>query len=121
MDTSYEVKISERWWGKRLADIQKELHDMFGDVLNQATEGLSDQDLGRVIIHHDGLNNNAVIPLQKLQDLNAGVIMEKIESILQSEENLPADDSFYITVGTIQQPKGGGRARITQIRGKSFE
>ena len=82
------------------------------------TEGLDGEDLGRVIFHHKGLNNNAVIPLQKLSDLNSQTIMDKIESILQSDESLPIDDSFFITVGTIEYPKGGGRHRITQIRGE---
>ena len=80
--------------------------------------GLGDQDLGRVIFHHNGLNNNAVVPLQKLADLDVQTIMDKIESIVQSDESLPIDDSFFITVGTIEQPKGGRGNSVTQVRGE---
>ena len=118
-DRSYEVKFNEEWHGKKVAEIQDELRDMFEDVMERAREGLDDQDLGRVIIHHDGLNNNVVVPLQNLGELNADVIMEKIENVLQSEENLPVDDSFYITVGTIEQLKGGKRTTINKVRGEN--
>ena len=118
-DMSYEVKFNEEWQGKKLAEIQGELRDMFEDVLEQAREGLDDQDLGRVIIHHEGLNNNAVVPLQNLGELNAEVTMEKIQNVLQSEEKLPVDESFYVTVGVIEQPKGGRCGiPIIQVRGQ---
>ena len=121
VDTCYQVKFDDQWQGQKLGNIKKQLHNMFEDILQQARGELDDQDLGRVIIHHNGLNQNVVVPLQKLGDLNAEVVMEKIESILQSEESLPVDDSFFITVGTIQQPRGGGGGiPITRIRGKMY-
>ena len=69
-----------------------------------------------MIIRHNGLIHSAIIPLQKLGELNVDVIMEQVENVLQSKENLAVDESFYVTVGTIQQPKGGHWSPITKVR-----
>ena len=80
---------------------------MFDDVLDQARGDLAGNDLGRVVIQHDTLNNPIVVPLRPWDDLNANTVMETIEKVLNSHENLSIDDSFDITVGSIELPKGG--------------
>ena len=91
---------------------------MFDDVLDQARCDLAGNDLGRVVIQHDALNNPIVVPLRPWDDLNANTVMETIEKVLNSHENLSIDDSFDITVGSIELPKGGARCRITRLEGE---
>ena len=90
---------------------------MFDDVLDQARGDLAGNDLGRVVIQHDALNNPIVVPLRPWDDLNANTLMETIEKVLNSHENLSIDDSFDITVGSIELPKGGARCRIKRLEG----
>lgn len=94
--------------GQRLSDLHRELESTFNDALSQATQGLdSPTDLGRVIIHHEGLTNPVYVPLKPLKDLTGKVVMGHLQNVLTSHENLSLDHSFYLNVGTIKIPKGG--------------
>ncbi len=117
VDRTYKIKIDEQYQGQRLIDIQRGLHDMFDDVLDQARGDLAGNDLGRVVIHHGGLQDPIVVPLQPLDNLEADTVMGTIEKVLNSKQNLSVDDSFEISVGSIDLPKGSGgpRRRITKL------
>ncbi|WP_218669516.1 hypothetical protein, partial [Solemya velum gill symbiont] len=112
--------MNENLGGRRLIDIRKDLHRMFDDVIRQARDDLADNDLGRVVIHHPGLQNPIVVSLRRLELLNAESVMSTIEKVLQSHETLAVDTGFEIDVGVIRLPKGAGgpRRRITDIHGK---
>ncbi len=92
---------------------------MFDDILDQARGDLAGNDLGRVVIHHEGLQDPIVVPLQPWDNLDADVVMGTIEKVLNSKQDLPVNESFEITVGTIDLPKGSGRRRITRLNGKN--
>ena len=61
VDRTYQVKVDEQHHGERLEDMRDGLHQMFDHMLN---EDLARNDLGRVIIQHEGLQDPIVIPLQ---------------------------------------------------------
>jgi hypothetical protein len=92
---------------------------MFEDVLEEARGNLAGNDLGRVVIHHQGLHDPIIVPLQPWDQLTANKIMETIEKVLNSNKNLSIDESFYISIGSIELPKGGARRRITKLKGKN--
>ena len=66
VDRTYQVKVDEYNHGERLEDIRDGLHQMFDHVLNEARGDLVGNDLGRVIIQHEGLHDPIVIPLQPM-------------------------------------------------------
>ncbi|CAC5384136.1 unnamed protein product [Mytilus coruscus] len=49
--------------------------------------------------------------------MDASTVMNEISKVLQSNEELPVDDSFSVTVGRIDIPSGGGRVYITNLKG----
>ena len=106
--------MDEQHHGQRLNDIRQGLHN----ILDQARGDLAENDLGCVVIQHDALNNPIVIPLLPWDKLNANMVMETIEKVLNSHENLSINDSFDITMGSIKLPKGGARCRITRLEGE---
>ena len=89
---------------------------MFEDILDEAHGDLLGNDLGRVVIHHDGLQDPIVVPLQPWDRLNVDVVMGQIEKVLNKNQKLAMNESFEITIGTINLPKGSGRP-ITSIEG----
>jgi len=116
VDTKYKVNLDqEHWQNKKLKDIHDDLHDMFEDVLNEAKQGAADNDSGKVLVHHPSLNDATVVPLRPLEMLNADVVMEHIEKVLQSHENLAITDGFEVDVGIINVPKGSGWMKITDV------
>jgi hypothetical protein len=117
LEINYEVQFNNHWQGRKLVDLHDEVHNMMDDVLHQARGNLAGNDLGRVVIHHEALNNPIVIPLQKWDLLDANKVMDTVQNVLNSNEDLPLDQSFRVTVGTVNLPKGGHRLRITQLHG----
>ena len=88
---------------------------MFKNVLDK-TRG-DDQDLGLVGITHPQLNNPIVVPIQKWSLLNSNTVMDNIEMVINSEENLPLDAQMQITIGSIAIPRGSGTLAITRLTG----
>ena len=117
IDITYEVKFSNQLQNKKLMDIVDDLHNVFDDVLSQVREGSQDNSLARLIIEHNGLTDPIVVPLQELNTMDASTVMDEISKVLQSNEELPVDDSFSVTVGRIDIPSGGGRVYITNLTG----
>ena len=62
--------------------------------MNQGRQDLNDNDLMRVIIRDRDLHHPILIPLQAADQLNAEKNMQKVQNVLQSEENLTLDFSF---------------------------
>ena len=119
IDTTYQVKLDERYNGQRLIDVRQGLHDMIKAALNEARGHLQGNDLGRVVIHHDALHNPVVVPLQKWDTLDANRVMEILEKVLNSNQELSINETFDIIIGTIDLPKGGTRKHIIRIKGEN--
>ena len=117
-DINYEIKFNEQWQGNNLQDLVIDLHAMFDDILKEVKADYSGKDLGRVVIHHRGLNNPIVIPLIALERLDADHIMQHVQRALNSSENLDLDDSFRVNVGVIKLPAGGAALPINRLMGK---
>jgi hypothetical protein len=54
---------------------------MFEDVLDQAWGNLAGNDLGRVVIHHQVLQDPIKVPLQPWDKLTAGVPLDRPASL----------------------------------------
>ena len=117
-DRTYQVKVAEYHHGERLEDIRDGLHQMFDHVLNEARGDLAGNDLGRVIIQHEGLHDPILILLQPWDEINADVVMGTIEKVLNNNQNLAVDESLDIAIGSVDLPKGGARRKNTKIKGK---
>ena len=111
-DTTFEVKLSNDYFGLSLSDILVGLHRMFDQVISETKSGFSQSDLGRVVINHDGLDNPIVVPLRKLKLLTGKSIMEKVSNVLNSEQHLSLDASFNISIGLIKLVVGKSRYNI---------
>jgi hypothetical protein len=53
--------------------------------LTRSREGINDNDLIRIIVRHDALNQAVVVPLQKAREMTVEKILDKIESVLVTE------------------------------------
>jgi hypothetical protein len=61
------VKIDEQLQGRKLGTIQEDLHGMFDTILDTARGELAGNDLARVILHHNGLQDPIVSPLKSFE------------------------------------------------------
>ena len=79
---------------------------MFEGILDEARGDLAGNNLGRMVIHHDGIQDSIVVPLQPWDRLNVDVVMGQIEKVLNGGQALAMNESFEITIGTINLTKG---------------
>ncbi|VDI57140.1 Hypothetical predicted protein [Mytilus galloprovincialis] len=114
-ETTYKVKFKDTWKNKKMRNLQNELRGMFDDVLGRARG--NDYDLGRVIISHPELNNSIVVPLDNWSNINSQRVMDAVENVLNSDENLPLDTAMQVTIGSIAVPSGSGTIPITRLKG----
>ena len=119
IDRHYRVKFDphQSLDGKNLSSMHEQLEDMFDDVIDQASANLNDNDLMRLIVHHPDLTNNIHIPLRKVENLSGHDVLEYVENVMSSHQNLDMNDSFNVDVGTMELPKGGTRLPITSLAG----
>jgi hypothetical protein len=108
IDRHYVVKFNSNTmqYKRKIVDVQDELSEMFDTTLAQATENLQGTDFIRVIIHADSLITPIFVPLQKISGMNSTVIMDHINHVLTSHEDMPLDENFYVDIGTIEVPSG---------------
>lgn len=100
------MKFNDEWKGDKLLNIHNDLHKMFDDILDKVRGDAND--LGRIVVHHGGLDNPIVIPLQPWENIDSDVVMESISKVLNSNEELVVDDSLEVNVGSISVPSGSG-------------
>lgn len=119
IDRHYSVKfdLNADSENMKLSHMYAQLESMFDRVLQEAAEGLQSSDLVRVIIHHGDLSNPVYVPLRPLSEMTGNSIMEYIQNVLNSHENLPLDHSFSLDVGTMELPRGGRRMKIIRVEG----
>ena len=89
-----------------MKDLIKQIHGMFDDVLSKVKGG--DGDLGRIVINHPDLNHAIVVPLDKWSNINTDRVMDAIERVLNSDQNISIDNSLSIVIGKIKIPKPPG-------------
>ena len=60
---------------------------MSEDIPDQACGNLAGNDFGGVVIHHDGLLDPTVVPLQPWDTLNVEVVMGNFETVLNIDKS----------------------------------
>lgn len=105
-ETTYQVRFHEDWLDKSIKSLENELKEIMKDLVEEAREDYQEVDMARVHVDHPNLNHAIVVPPRRLGDLNPEVIMEAIENVLQSEENLTLSEAFTVQVGVARMGQG---------------
>ena len=63
------------------------------------------------MIHHDELHEPIMVHLRPWDRLKVDIVMEHIEKVLNSHQELSMNDSFEIRIGAIDQPKESRRSK----------
>lgn len=84
-------------------------------VLRRSLAGVRDDDLARVCIFQKGLDTPLVVTLRAVKDVPLQSLLDLMEKMLQSNEDLVFNESFEIHVGVIRLIRGGKGKKITDI------
>ena len=61
-DSTYKIKLKDHLNGAKLVDMYDTLRQIFNRVIDHAAGHLPREDLGRVVIFHEGLHDPIVVP-----------------------------------------------------------
>ena len=92
-DTTFQVKVNDRYRGQASETYNKVFMVCLKTSSKRRAAIWGGNDLGRVVIHHDGLHDPIVVPLRPLDRSNVDVVMEHIEKVLNSLQELSVNDS----------------------------
>ena len=82
---------------------------MFDEVIQIAASSYSPNDKARMTISHDDLEEEVFVHLQNLENLTGEAVMDRFERVLNSHQDMSADETFTISVGLLRLNKGGGK------------
>ena len=119
-DQVFHVRFAnDGWQGRRLVDLYDELNSLWKDLLRDLRDNQTvDTNLVRLHISHRGLLKGDIkVSLRPLSQMTPEAIGSRIEEVLQSNQDLPFDASFAVTVGVIHLPRGGGRTKVMRLHG----
>ncbi len=103
-----KVKFRPELVGRRLADINHELHRMFDAIIERVRQDYGPRDKARLYIDANNFHKYLVVHLREIHTLNADALVSRIEKLLQSDETLTLDHSFMVSVGVQVQDEAGG-------------
>lgn len=75
-------------------------------------------DIMRGVIHNDGLDLPVYIPFRPMEDMNAEAMLNCLENVLNSNEDVLFDSSCRIDVGAIKYPRGGRGMKMSNLTRK---
>ena len=108
-ETIFDVKFDDQWNGRKVIEVKRQLHNVFERAIAEVTRNTDKQhDFGRIFINHEKLSPPIVIEPQPVIHLTADTIMQEIERVLHSEEDLDINSTSEVHVARIKVPSGSG-------------
>ena len=111
-ERTFRVQFHPEQAGDRLIDIKEDLQRMFDATLQTVDDHFSAHDRIRLNISHSNLSSDVTIHLQQRQNITAQSIMDRMDKVLNSNEDIQADQTFKIDVGIMKLHRGGGKGRV---------
>ena len=104
-EQSYIVGLKENLMGRNvtLGDIHNQLYLLFHSLLEEIHNVYTHQNLVRVYITHDEMvNTNIIVGPNYLGHITADVIMDRIASVVCSNNFIPANRGLQINIAAIK-------------------
>jgi hypothetical protein len=76
-EVTFKAKFNKEYHGQRLLDIPDNLHNMFGDIMDQVGNNYDADDNARLIINHEGLERPVFIHCQPKHNITPKKIMDR--------------------------------------------
>ena len=109
-ETVYRVHFNANWAGVNLVDIMGGLEGVIDDIVTRLNESYNPHDLVRFFIQNEAFYSPHTLGLMPLHQLNIFKVLELLETLLQSDDELYLDEPLEIHIGVIRNPLGAGRS-----------
>ena len=97
--------------------MKDDLRAVFDNLIEKGAEDFNDGDMARIYIEHPDLHKPIMVPPRPLEEMNADVVMEAVENVLQSQEELNVVEGFDVQLAVARVERGGANGRpITNVQ-----
>jgi hypothetical protein len=69
----------------------------------------------RAAIHDENLDLPVYVPCRPMEEMNAEALMERLEIVLNSNQDLPYDSTCHINIDAIKFPRGGKGTKMATL------
>lgn len=120
-EVTYELTFNDRLFRqqKKMKEVNNLLKEAFDKMILDMKKDLRPGDIMRGVIHNDGLDIPVYIPFRPMEDMNAEAMLNCLENVLNSNEDVLFDSSCRIDVGAIKYPRGGRGMKMSNLTRKS--
>ena len=116
----YDVSLNPQFDNEKLKDIMPQLKSIFQSMLKEVKpKTLKNTDLVRLYLSHPELHVPITVPPRQWSEISAEDLLQKLESVLTSKENLKVDEGFELHIGSISVPTASGRSPVVYTSGPS--
>ena len=98
-----------------LKDLLPHLLGLFQSILDEMKKDYGDAGVARVYIEHPKLERAIIVPPKHLGDLYPDDIVEHIDNVLTSAQDIPADENVDINIAVVELLKGSGWRQIHDV------
>lgn len=119
-EVTYELTFNDRLFRqqKKMKEVNNLLKEAFDKMILDMKKDLRPGDIMRGVIHNDGLDLPVYIPFRPMEDMNAEAMLNCLENVLNSNEDVLFDSSCRIDVGAIKYPRGGRGIKMSNLTRK---
>lgn len=103
------------WWFKKMNEVKNFLKEVFENIIEYVKKDFCFGDIMRVVIYNDGLDLLVFVFFWFMEDMNVEVMMNCLENVFNSNEDILFDFFCWIDVGVIKYLWGGWGVKMVII------
>ena len=111
----YRVQLNDEFSNSRFIDIMGSLHVVFTSILERLNQRYRPTDIARVFINNEKFHVPLSTGLMALRDMTVSKIMDMLEAVLQSDEDLFIEQGIEIHVAVARNPLGGKGGKLRYL------
>ena len=118
--TTHRVRFNNSVNQLDLIESYRRTQAIFRHLLNDVTEGMSDQDQVRFVLRSDQLDTPISIPFLPVIQLTPEKVFSQIERVIQSNRDFRLNDTVVVDIIHVEAPQGSGRSKRTTLNIEDF-
>ena len=114
-EITYRAKMKKSAEEVPLNYLLPQLHALFSTVIQETKRDYGEAGLMRIYIEHPNLESAIIVPPTYLGEMTPELILKKIDDVLYSAGEIPADDDLVINAAVVEFVEGSGMNHIFDI------
>ena len=114
-EITYRAKLKNPVSNVPMNDLLPHLHVLFDTILKETKREYGDAGVMRFYISHPKLERAIIVGPAYIGDMTSEKILEKIDNVLYSSGEIPADDELVINAAVVEFVSGSGRLPLINV------